>query len=488
VEVDYVQPPNQGYPEKTCCTVTITGINVAEALISKGLATVIRYRQDDDQRSSKYDLLLGAEERAKKKLVGLHSKKDAPIHRVADVSGDVTKAKQFLPFLSKADKIEGVCEFVASGSRIRVFLPKETCLITFLVSGIECPRGARPGPDGSQTPAQPFGEEAAAFTKETCLQREVEIKVETTDKGGNFIGWLFVEGVNVALSLVEQGLAKVHFTAEKSQYYSAMLAAEEKAKENRLNIWADYKEEQVSEVVTEEPSERSVSYKTVLVTEVVQDDIKFYAQTVEKGPSLEQLMEELRLDMDSNPPLQGSYSPRHGDICAAKYSIDGQWYRSKVEKVQGSKVSVLFIDFGNKEVTDPSQLAKLAANFTTLPPQAVEYALAFVCIPEDPDAKMDAVETFYNDVINRQFIVNVEYRQGSLEYVTMTDAESKEDVGKNLVAEGIALTDHRKEKRFAKVMAEYHKAQDLAKKNRLNLWRYGDFREDDAKEFGFSKR
>jgi len=61
--------------------------NVAEALVSKGLGTVIRYRQDDDQRSSKYDLLLGAEERAKKKGVGLHSKKEAPIHRVADVSG-----------------------------------------------------------------------------------------------------------------------------------------------------------------------------------------------------------------------------------------------------------------------------------------------------------------------------------------------------------------------------------------------------------------
>lgn len=61
--------------------------NVAEALVSKGLATVIRYRADDDQRSSKYDLLLAAEERAKKKGVGLHSKKDPPIHRVADVSG-----------------------------------------------------------------------------------------------------------------------------------------------------------------------------------------------------------------------------------------------------------------------------------------------------------------------------------------------------------------------------------------------------------------
>ncbi|KAJ8783027.1 hypothetical protein J1605_009635 [Eschrichtius robustus] len=35
--------------------------NIAEALVSKGLATVIRYRQDDDQRSSHYDELLAAE-------------------------------------------------------------------------------------------------------------------------------------------------------------------------------------------------------------------------------------------------------------------------------------------------------------------------------------------------------------------------------------------------------------------------------------------
>ena len=61
--------------------------NVGEALVGKGLAKVIRYRQDDDQRSSHYDELLAAEARAEKKQVGLHSKKEPPIHRVADVSG-----------------------------------------------------------------------------------------------------------------------------------------------------------------------------------------------------------------------------------------------------------------------------------------------------------------------------------------------------------------------------------------------------------------
>ena len=68
--------------------------NVAEALVSKGFGTVIRYRQDDDQRSSHYDELLAAEERARKKAVGLHSKKDNPTHRVADVSGVIVFSYQ----------------------------------------------------------------------------------------------------------------------------------------------------------------------------------------------------------------------------------------------------------------------------------------------------------------------------------------------------------------------------------------------------------
>ena len=55
--------------------------------MSKGFATVLRYRQDDDQRSSRYDELLAAEMKAAKTSKGVHDKKEAPTHRVADLSG-----------------------------------------------------------------------------------------------------------------------------------------------------------------------------------------------------------------------------------------------------------------------------------------------------------------------------------------------------------------------------------------------------------------
>lgn len=68
--LDYVSSARDNFPEKYCYTVFIGDKNVAEAIIGKGLATVIRYRQDDDQRSSHYDDLLAAEQQANKGAKG----------------------------------------------------------------------------------------------------------------------------------------------------------------------------------------------------------------------------------------------------------------------------------------------------------------------------------------------------------------------------------------------------------------------------------
>lgn len=59
--------------------------NIAEALVSKGLATVVRYRPDDEQRSTRYDELLKAESKAEKSQLGVHSKKDSAPLRVTEI-------------------------------------------------------------------------------------------------------------------------------------------------------------------------------------------------------------------------------------------------------------------------------------------------------------------------------------------------------------------------------------------------------------------
>lgn len=55
-------------------------------MVAQGLAKVIRYKQDDEQRSSKYDDLLSAESRAQKKAAGLHSSKPPTTMKINDTS------------------------------------------------------------------------------------------------------------------------------------------------------------------------------------------------------------------------------------------------------------------------------------------------------------------------------------------------------------------------------------------------------------------
>uniref|UniRef100_A0AAY5EUX8 Staphylococcal nuclease domain-containing protein n=1 Tax=Electrophorus electricus TaxID=8005 RepID=A0AAY5EUX8_ELEEL len=494
VMVDYIRAATAGaetgpvpaFPERTCATVTIGGINIAEALISKGLATVIRYRQDDDQRSSHYDELLAAEARAIKNGKGLHSKKEVPIHRVADISGETQKAKQFLPFLQRAGRSEAVVEYVFSGSRLKLYMPKETCLITFLLAGIECPRGSRNIPGGI---AEPFSEEAMLFTKELVLQREVEVEVESMDKAGNFIGWLHIEGVNLSVALVENSLSKVHFTAERSAYCKTLQSAEETARQRKDKIWANYVEKPPAELAqVSEEKERVANYRAVYVTEIT-DGLHFYAQDVETGENLENLMETMRAELASHPPVEGAFSAHRGDHCIAKFA-DGEWYRARVEKVESpAKVHVFYIDYGNREIVSSVRLATLPPSFSTrtLPSQATEYAFAFIQVPQDEDARADAVDCVVRDIQNTQCLLNVEYPGATCPLVTLQFSDSKDDVGLGLVKEGLVMVETRKEKHLQKMVTEYLNGQESAKSARLNIWRYGDFRADDAEEFGYSR-
>ena len=66
---------------------------------------------------------------------------------------------------------------------------------------------------------------------------QVEVEVDAVDKGGNFIGWLSVEGKNLSVMLVEEGLCKVLPQAERLTFGKSLFDAEEKAREAKKNIW-----------------------------------------------------------------------------------------------------------------------------------------------------------------------------------------------------------------------------------------------------------
>lgn len=85
-------------------------------------------------------------------------------------------------------------------------------------------------------------------------------------------------------------------------------------------------------------------------------------QYSEQGAKVEQLQSELRDIFNQTKPV-GGHTPKKGELLAARFTADNEWYRARVEKIEGTnRVSVYFVDYGNREIiTDPSRL-------TTLPP------------------------------------------------------------------------------------------------------------------------
>uniref|UniRef100_A0A183FE22 Staphylococcal nuclease domain-containing protein 1 n=1 Tax=Heligmosomoides polygyrus TaxID=6339 RepID=A0A183FE22_HELPZ len=492
VVVDYIQPKSEQFPEKTCCTVKVGELNIAEALIAKGLSKVVRHRADDENRSSEYDALLAAEANAEKGKKGLFADKSADKKdtlRIQELQGDLARSKQFLPYLQRSTRAEGVVEFIASGSRLRIYIPKETVVITLLLGGINCPKSGRPGPGGVTGPSEPFADEAAAFTRRLVLQHEVEIEVEGLDKMGNFIGYLFLvpEGggkpQNLSELLLDQGLATLHFTAERSGHYNQLVAAEQRAKDAKRNLWQNYTEEVVvpDEVITQQNDsvERKVQYKKVAVTDVAKGSLNFAAQLVEDGAKLEKMTADLREYLRQHPPMTG-----RGDLCAAPFSVDGLWYRAKVEGLRSGQAEILFIDYGNRETMPATALTQLPPGFNTLPAGAKEYGLALVAIPNDK-VSSDALQQLLFSVPTAE--INVEYKVGSTEYCQVrhyrTSFACKIDVGKTLVEDGFALVEKRKEKRLQSMFLPPrnfpNNAEQKARRERKNIWEFGDFTGND---------
>ena len=97
------------------------------------------------------------------------------------------------------------------------------------------------------------------------------------------------------------------------------------------------------------------------------------------------------------------------------------------------------------------------------------------------------LKSLKEDVLDRKVKINVEYKVGNLDFVTITDISNNDDIGKNLVTDGLMMVEKKGGRRLAKVVNSYIEAQDSAKKNHMNIWEYGDITQDDAREFGIGQ-
>lgn len=503
VNVDGKRAATEGYEEREVATVTVQGKNLGLMLVENGFASVIRHRHDDQDRSPIYDELLQAEQAAQEGKLGMWADKPPAAKSYVDYSESLDKAKRAVSLLSRQKKVPAVVDFVMAGSRFKVLVPRENAKLTFVLSGIRAPRG--PSAKNEADKGEPWGKEAAEFANRRCLQRDVEIDVEDTDKIGGFIGALYVNRENFAKLLLEEGLASVHaYSAEKAGNGPELFAAEKKAKEARKGLWQDWDPSQDEDAEEsgnvdtngtttngDSSTPRSNDWRDVVVTHIDPTTARLKVQTIGTGTTgkLTELMSAFRnlhIGSSSNAtPLPGP--PKAGEFVAAKFSEDGEWYRARVRRNDRDKKSseVLYIDYGNSEMRPWSELRALTDRFNPtkdgLKAQASEVALSWCQFPPSGEYLGEAVGFLQGALEGRTIKARVDAqdKDGLLWVSLLENKEDKYDksVNADVVAEGYA-TVPRKLKAWERgsqdVLKAMKKAEEEASEQRRGMWIYGD--------------
>lgn len=372
------------------------------------------------------------------------------------------------------------------------------------------------------------------------MQRDVEIDVENTDKVGGFIGTLYINRENFAKLLLEEGLATVHaYSAEQSGNATELFAAEQKAKDGRKGMWHDYDPASTTadnsnpdeSTKTAAPAETSSptsttattmttttttpakqDYRDVLITHVEPTgSLKMQIISAATTEPLTALMTAFRTFHLSPAAKTTALTapPKAGDVVAAQFSVDGEWYRARVRRNdrEAQRADVVFVDYGNAETLPWNKLRALSptAQFglAKLKAQAVEAQLSFVQLPRSAEYLADAVAFLEDKTTARgeQLVARVDHHPGQQQqqhdrdrdrdqdmWVTLfePDAEGGDDgsVNAELVGEGLAMVagkGHGRpgwEREKTAVLKTFRAREEVARQERRGMWEYGDLTED----------
>lgn len=509
VTIDGKRPAQDGFEEKEMATVIANGQNVALMLVEAGYASVVRHRHDDQDRSPIWDQLVAAEEQARKEQKGMWSPKPPQqAGKMVEASETIQKAKGYLSFLQRQKRVPAVVDYVSSGSRFKVIIPKENARLTFVLGGIRAPRTAR----NENEKSEPFGEEAYDWAVKRCWQRDVEIDVEDIDRVGGFIGTMYINRENVAKGLLEEGLASVHaYSAEKSGHANELFGAENRAKAAKKGMWHDYDPEAEAAAAASafdnatEPTSTSTSferrkdYRDVAVTNVdtTTGTLKIQIVGGSTTGALESLMSEFRkLHVSATPPSSLEGPPKAGQYVSALFSEDRTFYRARVKHVDraAGTAEVLYIDYGNAEKLPWKSLRVLPDQYgpNRLSGQAKDAKLSFLQFPPTEEYMMDTHSFLCQNIENRNLVANIDREDGNELFVTLWDPKSgggsgiMGSINAELVQEGLARVVRKKrgarkcwEDVYEEELEALRGLEEGAMENHRGMWEYGDPFADD---------
>lgn len=529
VKVEYTREPGQDAVRKevmTFATVKREGdtknSDVALALISNGLLSVIRHRGEED-RGENYEEYLEREAEAVEAKRGIHGGATNGGVRVNNLTGPDAKkrARDVVNGLQRGGPFKGIVEYVTSASRYRVYLSGESMLITLALRAVRCPQSTRRtyGPDGSvreEVAGEPHGDEAAEFARERFMQRDVEVEIASVDRVGAFLGNMVIvspsgERTDISELLLSTGHGYLHesFDASRDRGGPRYSMVEREAREAKRGLWVDYVEPISKSEESEQTVSSSVKRRFVgTVCEIgfagrifVQDN-KSSAATLS---AIENGLAMMGLDKVGELPLA---SLKPGAIVAAKFSTDGRWYRAKVLYVhKGVGADVRFIDYGNEERVSGKDVRRLGtAASLSVPGVAVEFSFANVVVPDEDDVNgLAAGEWLREMVFGREVEVAVMASEGNTKVVgdilfreggdangagssSEGPANGKVSLREKMLESGLARIVRKKDKASREAYNELRPFEEVGVRSRQYLWMYGDAYESDHDDEGGARK
>ncbi|GBG26689.1 Staphylococcal nuclease domain-containing protein 1 [Hondaea fermentalgiana] len=507
--------------------------NVALMVVEEGLAEVLRHRADDE-RSQYYDELAIAQDEAKNAKRGLFSptaSKDADTGRPQDLTSNKELARAHLTTLQsrgspglEAGSHRAVVDYVLSGSRLRVVIPQMNCILNFALGGVVTPQRARPAMHGRPaTSAEPWSNEAYVFARSLLLQREVVVEIESMDKAGTAIGQCWVkrgqDKVNASVLMVQMGLASVHeYSARYTSVGEELKREMATAQAKRLRMWEKYVPE-AAEAATGGPmaawgsgngaaTENRPLEKVVASVSEIANGHTFFIQTQSaaaqsKMEAVTKEMQALASQHGTTPGGEGLMEPRRNQMCVALFD-DGSgmaWYRARILSVireSGNKsaprLHIRYVDFGNEGTVEMSHVRPMPNTAVCASPAlARECVLAFTKTPAlDREYGREAAMLLSDLVFGKSVTAKLHPSKNEEGYqlvsLYLKEEDKAEDeqlcVAEVILREGLGYCDKRTT-RFARTKEEtdliklLEDTEQRAHRNHINLWRYGDPREED---------
>lgn len=462
------------------------------------MAYVVKHKANEE-RSSYYDKLMAAEFNAKDKGKALFSgDRDPEIWRINDISYEQgARTQQFFVSL-KEKKLQGIVEKVHSGGRVKLWIPKQSLMITFALSGVSSPSVSKKGD------SKPFAQEAKDFANKNLILKEVDIVIDFCDKFGTFLGALYLKNKNYAVDLVKNGYGYLNASARRLEYHEELEKAEEAGIKSGKNLFSlteqerdpkgyQRRQERLNKPKEERPNreERETSGISesanrnpmkIRITEVV-DATHVFLQTANSSAALSEIDELIgELDLEKE---DSSFSPSSGDYCLCQYSGDSSWYRAKVLSADSKNDSykVFYIDYGNSERVKLESLRPLSgpSKLLNIKAQAKEAFLAFV--NQAPKLYREfSNEYVYDFTMDKDLSAIHEYTEEKKIFITIYDGEK--NLNKELIKSGLAFVtkDAKITKKFKDTISEYSDAQSYAINHRVYLWEKGEIYDGEEEE------